>query len=177
MRFIDKLADIVLIIAGLLGGAIALQLIASCATAPAAAQTRSVQEADLCLGGGCGQPWCTQRGVKTPQLFLCGEGEDLALEFKKETALDTHWVVASPDDAGGDNDDDLTFGTDTLADVLVLGAAGVVTVGDVLAMVPRATAPGSPTDGMVYYDSTGSDAVCARINGSWVVLGGGGSCA
>jgi len=177
--FLERLVTSSIVVGGLLVGAVVVELTASsCASAPAAAQSSaSPQEAELCIGEGCGQPWCAQRGVVTPQLFICPGGtEDAALEFKKAAALDTHWLVASPDDAGGDDDDDLTFSTDTTADVLVLGAGGIVTVGDVLALTPRATAP-TPIDGMVYYDSTGSDAVCARVNGSWVVLGGAGSCA
>ena len=169
-----KLILIGAVVAGVLVGTVIVEL-----TAPAAAQSSALpQEVELCIGAGCGQLWCAQRGVSTPQVFICpGGAEDAALEFKKAAALDTHWLIASPDDAGGDDDDDLTFSTDTTADVLVLGAGGVVTVGDVLALTPRASAPGSPVDGMVYYDSTGSGAFCGRANGSWVVLGGGGSCA
>ena len=176
---VDRIVTSFLVVFGLLGGAILVELVASsCASAPAAAQSSApAREDELCIGEGCGQRWCGQRGVSTPQVFICPGGtEDAALEFKKAADLDTHWLISSPDDAGGDDDDDLTFSTDTTADVLVLGAGGIVTVGDVLALTPRATAP-TPIDGMVYYDSTGSDAVCARVNGSWVVLGGAGSCA
>ena len=39
-----------------------------------------------------------------------------------------------------------------------------------------ATAP-STSDGTIYYDTTGSHALCARVNGAWTVLAGAGSCA
>jgi hypothetical protein len=45
----------------------------------------------------------------------------------------------------------------------------IVTINDVLILIPRATAPASPVNGMIYINSTDNHIYC-RINGAWKQL-------
>lgn len=49
-------------------------------------------------------------------------------------------------------------------------------VDDVMRLEPRSSAPSSAANGDIYYDSSSSDALCVRLNGSWTKVAGGGSC-
>jgi hypothetical protein len=70
-------------------------------------------------------------------------------------------------------------GNDTFK-ISAVGTAGVqfrFTREGGLALQGQATAPTvSLANGMIYYDSTAPGALCSRINGAWVVIGGGGTC-
>lgn len=52
----------------------------------------------------------------------------------------------------------------------------VVTINSILQLQGRSGAPSSPVNGMIYYDSDTTGALCVRLNGGWVVAAGTGSC-
>jgi hypothetical protein len=50
-----------------------------------------------------------------------------------------------------------------------INVTGDMTINDVLRLTPRATAPSSPTNGTIYYNST-DNKLYLYANGSWVAL-------
>ena len=51
---------------------------------------------------------------------------------------------------------------------------GPVSMRDVMNLVPRTTAPSSPSSGQLYFDD--SEALCVYVNGAWTNLAGTGTC-
>ena len=68
---------------------------------------------------------------------------------------------------------------DSSANGVGLGTASparTLHITDVMRLEPRATAPASPASGDIYVDSTGNQAFCIYLNGSWLTAAGSGSC-